>query len=370
MPEAAVDEELQAHFHAYLQIFRSVLNKRGIDPSRQKEILQKLRQFLLANVKSDDEFLDHIPEYASALGVKAEQLSAFIGQNLLKALESVRHQLEQQKVTAAREAVSRAETTGPPADDKAAQSIIEEILRATGVVVPAPAHFENHDLGFMKYIDENGGEHISGAFGEQSGGAPIATPAKTAPSAGNGKTVTGQSVPGGGGVDKAAAKTSAPVVTAKERPVIEEILEVLGDDHEIPGKLEPAEFPPEMSAAAAAAAPAPGNAPGGATTAASGTSSAAPSSGNAASAAPRPAAAPIVFPDEKEHLIAEIITKFGDSLSIPGKLEPDDGMGDSSGEYAPAPGSQSASMGGAGAGNSGGVVAPPKVEVPPIPYHF
>lgn len=233
-------EELQAYHLAYFQIFRTILKKRGIEPARQKPLLQKLRQFQHARIKNIDDYLDHIPDFARALGVKPDQLGVYIGSNLLKALQMVKDQLEQQKKIAAPAAVTAVKETA------ATRSILQEVINNFGQAVKAPDRFKPYQMGFLK-LDQAGQEIIGRGYYEMQGAKAPAT------------TVTGKSIdpesnpPDSPGLVTDPGETSVPVsVSAPALPVetsiLKEILEKFGDAIKTEGKLVVPQFPTSATA--------------------------------------------------------------------------------------------------------------------------
>ncbi|MCR9142392.1 MAG: hypothetical protein NXI24_09080 [bacterium] len=363
--------ELEAHQRAYLQIFRAILKKKNATPEQAKAVLGKLQQYVAARIKAPDDFLDHIPNFAKGLAVRPEALSAFIGSNLLPALENVKKQMRE----AAAEAASAPAMGGAPAgnsavsDAEVADSVLKELEREVGTIVAEQQRFNSEDMGHLRLVSLNGGQDIPGKSLREAMGVS-APPVAEAPAPGAGADgakipVTGAASGSGGGspaAEPGAAQQPAPL-SLSEKSIIEEILEQFGEELVVSGPLHVPAFPrsqsetPAQPAAAAAASPAGPAAVGDAAAA-----------GAAGEATPAPAAAPAG--EVEPSIIGEILEQFGDDLTVTGPLVMRaDGTGQSgagavAGGDAGMPGLPAADAGGMGAGE------PPPVELPEVPLSF
>ncbi len=366
--------ELEAHQRAYLQIFRAILKKKNATPDQAKAVLGKLQQYVAARIKAPDDFLDHIPNFAKGLAVRPEALSAFIGSNLLPALENVKKQMREAEAEASGAQQSGA---GPAVSDaEVAHSVMKELEREVGTIVADQQRFSGEDMGYLRLVSLNGGQDVPstslreamGLSAAPENAPPAAGSAAPGPAAASGaQPVTGKPAAGGG-----APAAPAPVML-QETSVIAEILEQFGDELTVTGPLHVPAFPSGSGAAAPAA---PGGSGG--TAAASATASASASagtSGGAGAATPggAPAAAPMAA-EQEPSLIAEILEQFGDELTVTGPLvlRPEAGgpAGGPGAGVAPAAGG--AGLPGvstnAGAGMESVAVAP--VELPEVALSF
>ncbi|MCB1172470.1 MAG: hypothetical protein KDK39_02840 [Leptospiraceae bacterium] len=215
--------ELEAHHQAYFHIFQTVIKKRGLAPEQQQQTLARIKAYQQTKIKNSDDYLDHIPVFARALGVRADQLGAFIGSNLLKAL----HQVEE-RMAAQRKVTQNA--TKIKNDPEIQNSILKELVSSLGSLIAAPDHFQNMDMGLLA-LSIGGRIHqsASAAASNPMSASPIAEPA----------------------VDNKAAGR-APV---GEVSILEEILSKLGAALKVDSRLEVPDFPREMAAEMAAATP-------------------------------------------------------------------------------------------------------------------
>ncbi len=323
-------DELEAHQRAYLQIFQAVLKKKNAPPEQARALLAKLKNYVTTRIKDPDEFLDHIPTFSRGLGVRPEQLSAFIGSNLLPALNAVKKSMrakQEAELVGAAKARQSGGGGGKVSDAAVASSILKEIERDLGVFMEQPARFAVHDMGLMKLVSLNGGQDVLSTSLRESAGMPADSGG--APAGGGGATVTGKSSggesSGGGsaGSTPAAAASPGSMLGGAETSIISEILEKFGEGLNVPGRLEVPPFPKNQGAATADGASSAGAAPAGAAPAAG-------ASGSSGTGSSAPASSGGGFPDapeDEQSMIAEILEKFGDGLKLPpGKLRAGDGM--------------------------------------------
>lgn len=360
--------ELEAHQRAYLQIFRAVLKKKNATPDQARVLMAKLQQYISTRIKTPDEFLDHIPTFARGLAVKPEVLSAFIGSNLLPALESVKKQM--------REAAPPPEPAGPAISDaEVAHSVFKEIERDYGSIVPEHMRFNGEDMGLLRLVSLNGGQDIPSKSLQSATGvaAPAAAPAASAPAAEAAPAAApaAGATPVTGGAAAAGASAPAPV-SLKEPSIIAQILEQFGEELTVTGPLQVSAFPRESGAAApgsAPAGPAAGVAP-----AAGASADGAPGSG-VSGAAPAAEAMPAAAPgfEAEPSIIGEILERFGEELTVTGPLVLREEAGGGAGAAAmpaagAAPGTAApAAQAAAAPGEHLGV---PPVEHPEVPLNF
>jgi len=301
----AVADELELHFRAYSKLFAAVLQKKNAPPEARAQVSSRLQDYLKKNIHSTDDFINHIARFAQMLAVPENALATFIGANFMSALAAARKEMQ----TSSRPEVVKAPTPAAPPSSKPRvfTSIIDEILHKFGGLVQPPDHFEELELGLLKFVSDDG-DLLPATLG-----GPSAAPASS--QSGPAATVTGKA-PMAAGTAQTAAPASTPAakpafLRPPEKPLIDEILEKFGNVLDIPEKLEVPDFGPEPPAAAGAGA-----------TAASASPAAAAGAGNVSTPAPRP-----VSRKKEEQLIDEILNKFGNVLDIPGTLHPADGLG-------------------------------------------
>lgn len=297
---AALADELTRHKQAYLQLFRSVLAKRPMDAAAKEQLIQKLSAHMDSVIRTTDDLIPRIPEFATMLGVGAAPLSTFIGTNFLQALQMVAKQQPQAAPVAPR-------PSGKPS------SFLVEIIQFSPSGLPAGSRFETAESGFLKLITPQG-EVMSQSFlmsgdagaPEISYDAAPSTPAASSPS-----PVQDQAR------GPAAPQAPRPPQGA-EKSILKEILERFGNQIDIPEKLVPKDLgdesaeveifegEPDEEEATVSSAPASAASPG-------------------APPAERPAA------KRESSILREMVEKFANDLDIHEKLVPRD-LGDDSAE--------------------------------------
>lgn len=352
---AAAQEELEAHLHAYQQIFRAVIRKRNLPPETGAAMLGKLKPLQQA-ITHPDEYLDRIGDFAQALGVKPEALASFIGANLLPALEGVRRELKKRKADAAaaasaaptpavRAAEGAAQSAPGPASStvRAGDSFLAELLRSVGGATAPGDRFVEEDYGILKLIGA-GGERlgrsasalppgaISGVAAEAA--VPVADAAPSpgvahdlesvvSPAAAPGR---GDPGPAGRPASAGASRAAAPAAVSggPERSILAELLEKCGAYLNVTERLEPRDYaeetiPVDEAPPAHAVDPTAGQ-----------------SDANSGPVAPR---APPVRPQRETQsegsILAEILSRFGNALNVTGPLEPSSGLPDEAPSGAP-----------------------------------
>lgn len=366
---AAAQDELEAHLHAYQQIFRAVIRKRNLPPETAAAMLGKIKP-LQQSITQPDEYLDRIGDFAQVLGVKPDALASFIGANLLPALEGVRRELKKRKADAAAAAASApaasphpaegsaqggAAQGGPgPASSRAGDSFLAELLRAVGGATPPGDRFVEEDYGILKLISASGERlglsasalppgAISGVAAEPApqGPAAPATPGRPdevtpgASAAARERT----DAPGTGAPARAGAgsapRASAAASVGPERSILAELLEKCGAHLNVTERLEPRDYSDDSIPADEAPPAAANNA------------TAAPAEQDRAPVAPRaPPARPQSESRSEGSILAEILSRFGNVLNVTGPLEPSSGLADE-------PSYGSAAPSGAAAGATG-----------------
>ncbi len=300
---AALADELTRHKQAYIQLFRSVLAKRPVDAAAKEQLLQKLSSHMDSVIRTPDDLIPRIPEFASMLGVNAAQLSTFIGTNFLQALQMVSKQQTQ--------AAAAPKPTGKPS------SFLVEIVQFHLPALPSGARFETADTGYLKMITPQG-EIMSQSFLLSGEGGDVqisydAAPA--APAASSAPPAPGSPAP----APSAAMQQPRPPAQG-EKSILKEILERFGNHLDIAEKLVPKDLGDDTAEVEIY---------DGASEQEEEAEEASPQAA-APSAAPRPA--PAGAPARKESsILREILDKFGSQLDIHEKLVPKD-LGDASAE--------------------------------------
>lgn len=206
--------ELELHKKTYLQLFQAVLLKKGGEESARKSTLKSLRTYLDETVHNTDEFIDHLGEFATRLGVPPAALGKFIGSNFMQALERVQKAQESEKVSA-----SPARSTGG-VPRKKYQSILEELIEVLDL--SSPGRFINHEYGLLKLESPEGV-----VLPLSDGGTPPAEKPSDSPSPGEASVQSGGVMPVTGKSPATSSGKAPPretfLSTDKDPPLMEEI---------------------------------------------------------------------------------------------------------------------------------------------------
>jgi len=295
---AAVADELVKHKQAYLQLFKSVLAKRPLDAAGREALLQKLSAHMNSVIKTTDDLIPRIPEFATILGVNPAQLSTFIGTNFLQALQFV------SKIPA-----SAPQEQKPP--EKKTGNFLIDIVQSCPIQLPPDSRFILAETGFLKLITPKGEVPSQGliASGDGNGNVDIQYEQQAAEA----PAPSTQPTPRAGTAVAASQQPAAPRVA--EKSILKEVLERFGSSLDIPGKLVPRDYISETddvdepeTEEAEEEAPA----------------AAAPGQSFKQEASP---------PVKKENsILKEVLEKFGNQLDIPEKLVPRSFADESAGE--------------------------------------
>ncbi|MCB1166530.1 MAG: hypothetical protein KDK33_10270 [Leptospiraceae bacterium] len=334
MPPAILDTvedpELKAQYLAYFKLLHSVLGKRPGSPEQKQQLLAALQKELVERATNVDALIEEIPHLASRLGVPAQSLSTFVSQNFFKALEMAHKELKAEANSNGPAASGNA--GGSPADPERDHDLIQELLERFGPIVEAPSRFEPADMGLIKLKTPNG-ERLPASL---SGGSPAQPQEQAETAAVPAEKSSAPAAASAGVKTNAPPPRAAPVLPPLQEDVhlIEEILNKFGNHLDVHQKLEPSAFPENFSAESDSdsVAPAQDAAPAQQQPAAS---------GGVKTNAPPPRQAPVLPPlREDQHIIEELLNKFGNVLNIQGRLEPSDGL--ATGGAAAAPSSAAA----------------------------
>ncbi|MCE9597419.1 MAG: hypothetical protein K8S54_05565 [Spirochaetia bacterium] len=292
---AAIADELTRHKQAYLQLFKSVLSKRPLDQAGRDALMRRLSDHMNSVIKTPDDLIPRIPEFAGMLGVNQQTLATFIGTNFLQALQFVQKQQAQVQ--------SQAPAPVQPAAKKSG-SFLVEIIHFCPPQLPSGSKFITADTGFLKLITPQG-EVQSQSFlasGESGGVVEVNFDAQAQPQV----TDTTGAPPVRAAQPAAQAPRPAPrPAPSGEKSILQEMLERFGSSIDIPGKLvlrdygsdEPDDEEEVEEEAEVAAAPTQG--------------------------APTPQKTSTPQPSKREiSILREILDKFGNMLDIPEKLVP------------------------------------------------
>jgi hypothetical protein len=90
--------EFLAYFHAHIDIFKKILKSKNTDPAQVEAIVKSAKAYMTANIKKTDHFFEHLPQFATLLGVKQEEISAYLNTNFIDVLSRVKDKLKSQEL--------------------------------------------------------------------------------------------------------------------------------------------------------------------------------------------------------------------------------------------------------------------------------
>ncbi|MDF3819408.1 hypothetical protein P3G55_05835 [Leptospira sp. 96542] len=208
--------EFLSYFHAHIDIFKKLLKARKVEQGKVEEIAKQIKSYMSGNIKKTEQFFEHLPEFATILGVPKEEVSTYLNSNFIEVLTKVQDKLKTQEL----EKIQNA----PAAKF---DSICEEIVE--GLKFEHPKDFVFVQKGILTVLENpTNGEIIEpqGLMAE-SAKAAIATVPSGAESEKEPKSLS-----------EALAVANAPpapvvkkqsIIPEKEKSILLEIVELFGD---------------------------------------------------------------------------------------------------------------------------------------------
>lgn len=117
--------EFLSYFHAHIDIFKRLLKSKKMDPTRVEEVAKQIKSYMTGNIKKTDQFFEHLPQFATILGVSKEEVSSYLNSNFIEVLTKVQEKLKTQELE---------KLTNAPAPSFS--SITEEIVERLQVTHP------------------------------------------------------------------------------------------------------------------------------------------------------------------------------------------------------------------------------------------
>ncbi|TGM80242.1 hypothetical protein [Leptospira bouyouniensis] len=117
--------EFLSYFHAHIDIFKRLLKSKKMDPTRVEEVAKQIKSYMTGNIKKTDHFFEHLPQFATILGVSKEEVSSYLNSNFIEVLTKVQEKLKTQELE---------KLTNAPAPSFS--SITEEIVERLQVTHP------------------------------------------------------------------------------------------------------------------------------------------------------------------------------------------------------------------------------------------
>jgi hypothetical protein len=186
--------EFLSYFHAHLEAFKKFGKFKNFSPERIEEINKKLKAFMAAHVKNVDQYFNNIPKFAEEMNVSKEDLSSFLNDNFLNTLSVVQEKFK-------RTEIEKFKASSVKTFDR----ITEEILESTGFRFRDGFRFMD-ESGVLVLKNEQTGEII-----EPQIGGSLASSSNSSTSA-------------------TAEKKVIPVKVFKDKPLLEEIVELFGTE--------------------------------------------------------------------------------------------------------------------------------------------
>ncbi|TGL23405.1 hypothetical protein EHQ47_05880 [Leptospira bourretii] len=117
--------EFLSYFHAHIDIFKKLLKSRKMDPAKVEEVAKQIKSYMTGNIKKTDQFFEHLPQFATMLGVPQNEVSAYLNTNFIEVLNKVQEKLKTQELD---------KLTNAPAPSFS--SVAEEIVERLQVTHP------------------------------------------------------------------------------------------------------------------------------------------------------------------------------------------------------------------------------------------
>ncbi|MCW7492991.1 hypothetical protein ND861_08275 [Leptospira sp. 2 VSF19] len=112
--------EFLSYFHAHIDIFKKLLKARKMDPAKVEEVAKQIKSYMTGNIKKTDQFFEHLPQFATMLGVPQNEVSTYLNSNFIEVLNKVQEKLKAQEL----EKINNAPV---PSFSSAAEEIVERL---------------------------------------------------------------------------------------------------------------------------------------------------------------------------------------------------------------------------------------------------
>lgn len=122
--------EFLSYYHAHLQLFKKVLQTKGYTAGEINKTINKIKNFMVGNIKKINDFTENIEKFAAFLSLSPDEFNAFMSENFIGVLNKVQEKLIAQELE-----------TRKSMNDFSYNSITEEIVEVIGEVVPVGHRF-------------------------------------------------------------------------------------------------------------------------------------------------------------------------------------------------------------------------------------
>ncbi|TGL37799.1 hypothetical protein [Leptospira perdikensis] len=112
--------EFLSYFHAHIDIFKKLLKARKMEPGKVEEVAKQIKSYMTGNIKKTDQFFEHLPQFATMLGVPQNEVSAYLNTNFIEVLNKVQEKLKAQEL-------DKLENAPAPSFSSVAEEIIERL---------------------------------------------------------------------------------------------------------------------------------------------------------------------------------------------------------------------------------------------------
>lgn len=207
--------EFLSYFHAHIDIFKRLLKAKKMDPTKVEEVAKQIKSYMTGNIKKTDQFFEHLPQFATLLGVSKEEVSSYLNSNFIDVLTKVQDKLKTQELE---------KLTNAPAPTYS--SITEEIVE--GLQVTHPKDYVFAQKGILMVLENP----ITGEIIEPQGLMAASAKAALAMPAGSDSEKEPVSL------TEALAVANAPptpivkkqsIIPEKEKSILQEITETFAD---------------------------------------------------------------------------------------------------------------------------------------------
>ncbi|MBK8394068.1 MAG: hypothetical protein IPL26_02330 [Leptospiraceae bacterium] len=124
--------EFLSYYHAHLQIFNKFIQEKAITQKDRDQLYQRVKGFMVANVKKSDHFFEKINEFASFLQMDVEDLKRHLNETFIEVLTKVQDKLREQEMDKL-------------SSKKDFAHITEELVFKLGEIFPPNCHFVLRD---------------------------------------------------------------------------------------------------------------------------------------------------------------------------------------------------------------------------------
>ena len=88
--------EFLSYYHAHLQIFNKFIQEKPISQKERDQIYQRVKGYMVANIKKSDHFFEKIGDFASLLQMDVEELEKHLNESFIEVLTKVQDKLREQ----------------------------------------------------------------------------------------------------------------------------------------------------------------------------------------------------------------------------------------------------------------------------------